>query len=347
MNTRLVVKVKNGEDIHRYAFEQKPTLEEFRQVIFNGSSGSFNIKYTDDEQDFITISDDRDLQEAWLFGLESQPNILRVTLTPKNVEHHHFRRHGHRHGHHHNGQHPKFAHHAICDACNQSIVGLRFKCSNCPDYDLCETCIPKSATVHDAAHNFVKIHFPLHLRRPHFQVICDGCQKTIDGDRYKCKSCPDYDLCSECEPKKAEVHDPAHEFDHSNTQQRGWWRGGCGRWRGRCGMRMAEQSNTQEQQPITEQAQQTEEPKQEEKVESVNVESVPEEPKAEQVVVIEVAAPEEVKEEAKVEAPQKDQAEEALDMLESMGFVSREVNRFLLERNGYDVQAAINQLLNN
>ena len=33
----------------------------------------------------------------------------------------------------------------------------------------------------------------------HFGVVCDGCGATpIKGPRFKCQSCPDYDLCETC-----------------------------------------------------------------------------------------------------------------------------------------------------
>jgi len=345
MNTRLVVKVKNGEDLHRYAFDQKPTLEEFRQVILNGSSDSFNIKYTDDEQDLITISDERDLAEAWTFGLQSQPTILRVTITKAEKSarcgrHHH--PHHRPHGPAWNGT--PFVHQAICDACNLTIIGLRYKCSNCPDYDLCESCIVGNKAAHDPTHKFNTIRFPLHLRRPHFQIICDGCQTTINGDRYKCTNCPDYDLCSACEPKKAEIHDANHLFAHSNTQH-GPWR----RWGGRCGRRMAGRCGQEPQQQTPEQCQASAQDTQEIKVHFV----VKEEQNVE-TSAPEVSATEEVKQESKEETKveekkeeKKEEGEEALNLLESMGFVSREVNRFVLERNGWDLPTTIYQLLNN
>lgn len=50
----------------------------------------------------------------------------------------------------------------ICDICNQQIVGVRHKCLDCADYDLCEKCIstPESRSQHHAQHQFFAIEKP-------------------------------------------------------------------------------------------------------------------------------------------------------------------------------------------
>lgn len=46
----------------------------------------------------------------------------------------------------------------ICDGCEASpIVGSRFKCAICPDFDLCESCEEKGIHSH---HSFLKIRRP-------------------------------------------------------------------------------------------------------------------------------------------------------------------------------------------
>jgi hypothetical protein len=51
----------------------------------------------------------------------------------------------------------------ICDGCGQSpIKGLRYKCTVCPDYDLCSACEAKGD--HAATHPLLKIHAPVQRR---------------------------------------------------------------------------------------------------------------------------------------------------------------------------------------
>jgi hypothetical protein len=47
----------------------------------------------------------------------------------------------------------------------------------------------------------------------HEHVWCDNCKKTpIEGVRYKCANCVDYDLCPTCEVGADLIHDPTHVF---------------------------------------------------------------------------------------------------------------------------------------
>jgi len=55
----------------------------------------------------------------------------------------------------------KSRHPAICDLCEVEIVGIRYKCYNCADYDVCESCEPSSSEKHPN-HLFIKIREPFH-----------------------------------------------------------------------------------------------------------------------------------------------------------------------------------------
>ncbi|XP_053386661.1 next to BRCA1 gene 1 protein-like isoform X2 [Mercenaria mercenaria] len=72
-------------------------------------------------------------------------------------------------------EHSVYVHDGVyCDGCNCVIVGPRYKCGNCLDFDLCESCEDKPG-VHDPNHVFVKI------RRPCFRVgvSADGVRKPL------------------------------------------------------------------------------------------------------------------------------------------------------------------------
>jgi len=143
-----------------------------------------------------------------------------------------------------------------CDGCSQSpLLGIRFKCQTCDNFDLCEKC--EATNKHPADHPLLKIRQSVYGPRRHQQnsgptvhsgYTCDGCNVTpIVGVRYRCTKCDDFDLCEKCEatPNK---HPADHTLIKIKTAQRstgagGWGRGPCGRrggwWArrfgGRCG----------------------------------------------------------------------------------------------------------------
>jgi len=117
-----------------------------------------------------------------------------------------------------------------CDNCNQTpILGKRFKCLECPDYDLCERChrrneLDGSVHVHfnwapmqtlshvevrgdvESAEVVEAFHSPPQEQAVHMNVMCDVCNvNPIVGTRYRCVTVPDYDLCAGCYSRRAEV----------------------------------------------------------------------------------------------------------------------------------------------
>lgn len=75
-------------------------------------------------------------------------------------------------------------------SCNDCLVspiqGIRFKCSKCVEYNLCNAC--KEGSMHHHS-DFIK----MSNSDLHEGVTCDECQESpIQGLRYKCKHCTDF-----------------------------------------------------------------------------------------------------------------------------------------------------------
>ncbi|CEQ41481.1 SPOSA6832_03221 [Sporobolomyces salmonicolor] len=125
--------------------------------------------------------------------------------------------------------------HRNCFCDRKTIVGSRFKCKGCTNYDLCEHCVDFRCEFHPPTHTFVEIvrpgaqHLPtirgcfdqeavavpaLSEQQPKLDeeavppvvhsATCDLCQETIVG-------CPDYDVDASCYASVAELH-PHHNF---------------------------------------------------------------------------------------------------------------------------------------
>lgn len=119
-----------------------------------------------------------------------------------------------------------------CDACNKHVYGVRHKCVECADFDLCQDCVSSvsARSQHEMKHHF----FPIESIWDHdvFRIVvaelnaqpeqqevvhsatCDGCDQRINGVRHKCLSCTDFDFCTSCvgDPQKRASHPVSHGF---------------------------------------------------------------------------------------------------------------------------------------
>lgn len=107
-----------------------------------------------------------------------------------------------------------------CRHCNiNSIIGTRYRCSTCPEFDLCSDCMDnvETAKIHSPHHLFyrVPIQFPDNEIPPCIQirshwthdVSCSLCGDNITGFRFICAQCGT-SFCSLCDQRG--LHPQSH-----------------------------------------------------------------------------------------------------------------------------------------
>ncbi|XP_057265512.1 sequestosome-1 isoform X2 [Pezoporus wallicus] len=134
----------------RYQAIHDRIAELFQGLLRAGPPPAFRMHYKDEDGDLIAFSTDEELEMAMPY---MQDGVFRVYIKEKKE----CRRE-------HRSQcsqepprdmvHPN----VICDGCEGPVVGARFKCAVCPDYDLCSTCEGKG--IHKE-HNMVMFQSPL------------------------------------------------------------------------------------------------------------------------------------------------------------------------------------------
>lgn len=103
--------------------------------------------YRDEEGDLVSITNDLEFQELFR-GLSDEIHLQAIIEGAESVE----------------------VHSAYCDSCHGTIVGIRYKCVNCADYDLCEACESDNCgdgLIHPKDHLFLKVYHGLNPKRPH------------------------------------------------------------------------------------------------------------------------------------------------------------------------------------
>ncbi|CAF1341964.1 unnamed protein product, partial [Rotaria sp. Silwood1] len=127
-------------------------------------------------------------------------------------------------------------HNVTCEECGDNpIRDDRYKCLQCDNFNLCAGCFERRAEPkkHKSGHLLVHFRLPnelfgrtvsnddvtieklkeFYVKEVNKSVICDGCKVSdFVGLRFKCDSCPDYDLCLKCATTGVTTND--HKLTH-------------------------------------------------------------------------------------------------------------------------------------
>jgi len=101
--------------------------------------GAFTLQYVDEENERITFSSNEEFRSA----ITNDGNgIMKIFVKPKQKQSENLTRH------------PG----VTCDGCNSPVVGIRYKCCECRDFDLCSKCSDQGL---HSEHSMIKLNKPI------------------------------------------------------------------------------------------------------------------------------------------------------------------------------------------
>jgi len=166
MSESIIIKIEYNGSIKRTR-KIPSSLEELRKLIVESfpqlTAVPISITYKDKDDDVISLGTEEDLQEAYLQLKEENKNILKFFV--KSLQ----------------GQKDESA----------------SRTSNCPA--LGNPFVEETKEIADINKRMEGTRITEENLAVHKTVICDGCEMNpLKGDRFKCVTCPNYDLCSYC-----------------------------------------------------------------------------------------------------------------------------------------------------
>ncbi|KAJ2799287.1 hypothetical protein H4R20_004499 [Coemansia guatemalensis] len=94
----------------------------------------------------------------------------------------------------------------VCNDCSKAVVGLRWTCTHCTGFDLCNDCLNKSNHIHPMQ----SVYYGETTASPvgNTSYSCNSCGSGISPPIYCCLTCNDFHLCEKCigEGKACEGH---------------------------------------------------------------------------------------------------------------------------------------------
>lgn len=113
-----------------------------------------------------------------------------------------------------------------CGHCRERDLTTYYCCLSCPNFDLCSNCVTKGCK-NNPRHQLVQVRqsrqspspspetMPVGRRETHEAIACNRCEQVDLVKYYRCRTCPDFDLCEQCYVDKRQgcKVNSQHRFD--------------------------------------------------------------------------------------------------------------------------------------